>query len=52
MGIFFQNNQLLTNAGDGNFSNAVDLPNGLMNTSSVVIGDVNSDCLLDIIIGN
>jgi hypothetical protein len=47
-----QNNQLLINAGDGNFNNAVDLPGGALYTSSVAIGNINNDGMLDIIIGN
>jgi hypothetical protein len=47
-----QNNQLLINAGDGNFNNAVDLPGGALYTSSVAIGNINNDGMLDIIIVN
>jgi hypothetical protein len=52
IGNFYGINQLLTNAGDGAFSDTVELSSRTLNTASVATGDMNIDGLLDIIIGN
>jgi hypothetical protein len=47
------NNQLLINAGDGNFEDIIDLPgDASSNTKSIAVGDVNNDGMIDIIVGN
>ena len=51
---FNQPNQLLINSGDGTFSNttAVSLTGGSLDTTSIVLGDVNGDGVLDFVVGN
>jgi hypothetical protein len=54
IGTWDQKNVLLINAGDGTFDkkNVVDLPGGAWATTSIALGDINNDGILDIIIGN
>ena len=54
IGNYGQENQLLINTGDGTFSdtNTVNLPGGSRNTKSLVLGDINGDGRMDIVVGN
>ena len=45
-------NQLLMNRGDGSFDEANSLPGGSQKSSHIIVGDVDNDGFLDMVVGN